>query len=275
MVHDTPYRHVLIHAALHRICNQESLYSEPVPNPFLQTVNKIHLFHSLKQKNMKHLLFISASISLLLFAAGCGNNLIQNRSLGIIPAIYMEFEKEREAQKQQMVKEVSSANNMDKSMGIKAKYDKRVNDLTGKMEKKAAAELERIRGREIPYAFSYEENRFKILSATIESINAASGAISVKLLVEARKDLVGTYYDNLYFMVIGAENRVLYRHSVNPFTTILPMSPSRFGADKMIAANALCCEEGSMLMLYCGNYDMTMFKEVVFVSQEEFNKRTN
>ena len=224
---------------------------------------------------MKHLLFISASLLALIFATGCGSNFVENETLGTIPSIYIEFETKTEAQKQQMVTDITSASDMNKTMVLKAKYDKKAKELKEEKERMATAELERIRGRELPYSFSYEENRFKIRSATIEEIAASSGAVSVKLLIEAKSDMVGTYYDDLYFMVIGSDNRIIYKHYVNPFTKINPMSPSSFGSDKMVIGNALCCEEGSMLMLYCGSYDMTTFKQIVFITKDDFKKQRN
>jgi hypothetical protein len=130
----------------------------------------------------------------------------------------------------------------------------------------ALAEWENLRDWEVPCRFDYDDPDFKILSAVIEQADNETGAMTVNLLIEARRDLQTSMNTALKYNVVDNAGNVLFSGSINPFVNIQIITYATFrNVPAQINADEYCCTKGSRLMLYCASYDFTKFAEIVFV----------
>ncbi|MDR2684090.1 MAG: hypothetical protein LBB53_01755 [Prevotellaceae bacterium] len=207
---------------------------------------------------MRSRVAIVAFLAVGLTFSGCGNGngkYVDNKTLGKFPSIFMEYYR----QKGELT---------EKGRSGKISHEKWVSEetrLETQRNNDAAAELKRIEGREVPFRFDYEDADYKIVSAKIETADEKTGALGISLMVEAKRDFEPSPNFHLQYIVFNDEDKGIFDGSINPFIKIQFVNFNR--APQHVTAGEILCAEGSNLMLYCGSYDFTKFKEIVFVKQ--------
>ncbi len=209
----------------------------------------------------------------LLFA-GCGGGkgskmkFSENEVLGKFPSVYMTLDEEDDRLEEEVRIKTASSNNADKNIKIFEEAIARKEANLKFAHETAAAELEKIRGREVPFRVIHEDPWFEVVSATIEDAYIPSGAMTINVKVEAKQDIQRSTSKRLYYLVMGKDNLCLFKSTLNPFVQNQITSTN----DRTrVGSGELCYREGSWLMLYCGSYDFTDFVEIYFVNKEFYD----
>lgn len=225
---------------------------------------------------MKKVLLTALAALYLLTGCGGGGSAkyTENKALGKLPSIYMVWHELDEKNEENMRKELEKAKTEGDFIKINEKYiafeEKRKQETIDA----ASKEIEKLRGKDVPYSINYDDPDFEIVSATIEEIEPSTGALSINLKIKAKRDLDANINSVLHYVILSNEDSngvstMLFKGTINPFFNIQIITGSRFPGGSF-RAGELCNEDGSKLMLYCNSYDFTNFKQIFFVTPEDF-----
>ncbi|MDR1543427.1 MAG: hypothetical protein LBS50_03250 [Prevotellaceae bacterium] len=208
--------------------------------------------------NLKNVATIVACFAVSLTFSSCGGGsgkYVDNKMLGKFPSIFMEYYR---------LESELSENGRNGKISQK-KWASETERLEKQRTDDASAEFKRIEGREVPFRFDYEDADYKIVSAKIEQAHETTGALGISLVIEAKRDFSPSTNFQLRYTILNDEDKGIFGGNINPFIKIQGIYSNR--APQHVVAGEILCQEGSNLMLYCGSYDFTKFKEIVFTQR--------
>lgn len=213
---------------------------------------------------MKKLIY---STFALLLMAGCGgggskSSLVDNKTLGKFPAAFVRLAQEQNQQREDMQADIQARMDPDK---LRDKYVALETESMQRAQETATAELEKIVERTVPVEIAWEHPDFQIRSAMIDGGDTKTGALTITVVVGAKRDLTASMDAKLNYRIMGTDGSVLFGGSINPFAVNQVITSRNFPHGLQVAAGDVCTDQGSWLMLYCGSYDFTTFDKIVFV----------
>lgn len=221
----------------------------------------------MKQISFTFFLFVLLTLQ----SCGGGYNYVDNEHLGKFPSVFVERSralnelKEEFHEKAASVKSNEALQKMHQQITVK---EEKINTDASNM---AAKELERMKGKPVPFEFDYDETDFEVESLTIEDGHTDTGALTIKAIVKAKHPIKASTNNNLYFITMGKDGKYINKFYINPFVSIQVYTNRTFPHGTVIEAGERCNEKGSHLMLYCNSYDYTGFSHIIFVNEATYN----
>jgi hypothetical protein len=189
-----------------------------------------------------------------------------NEYLGKFPSIFKEKPRLLKELKEEMTGKMQSAGSEAKVTELKKQWQEREKAIEQEAKDLALAEWEYLRAMEVPFRMDYEDPDFKIISTMVEEADSETGALTINVLVEAKRDLQPSMNAALKYIITDNAGGGLFSGTINPFVNIQIITRGNFrNVPAQIKAGEYCCQNGSKLMLYCRSYDFTKFAGIVFV----------
>lgn len=206
---------------------------------------------------MKNLFLTLAAALLLTSCGGVSITTSNNEQLGEIPSVYLSYV----TQKNQMADKVRSQEISPESAL------KQTKELDEAMTKTAQKAIDQMRGKEVFFSFAngYNDDRFEIEKIVINDLTLETGALDLKVWVIANQYMDADINANLKYIIINDKNEAVAQGEINPFIKQKMITSRHFPFDTSVREGQYCHDEGTSLMLYCGSYDMTGFKQIVFI----------
>ncbi len=190
------------------------------------------------------------------------SNLVENKTLGKFPSVFVELIKEQNKMAEDMRAELQAQKDPNE---LREKYVSLENESKQRAKKIAETELEKIIERTVPFEVSYDDPNFEIRSAMIDAGDPETGALTIVVVVGAKNNLAASMDSKINYHIVGTNGDVLFAGAINPFVSNQIITSRTFPYDLEITAGDVCSDQGSWLMLYCGSYNFTDFEKIVFI----------
>lgn len=203
----------------------------------------------------KTVIFILAAVAMIGCGAG-GASYQTNEQLGTIPSIYVEHFAKRQA-----LTESGRSGELSQQQWIEQEQE-----LKAELQRAAGEALQQMKGKDVFFSFAdgYSDDRFEVESITIDDLINDTGALYFKVKVKALKEMEAGA-DHLKYLLINDQNQAVGQGTLNPFVKQPIVSSRQIPFGKRIKAGDYCCDQGTALIIYCGSYDFTGFKQIVFI----------
>ena len=220
---------------------------------------------------------LTVTITLLLTGCG-GKEYTENKVLGIIPAVFIEMKKEINQLYTEMNEEVEKSGDY---MKTHEKYKKKVEKCGENAVKTAKKDIENLIGKDIPFSMMYDDPYYYIESITVDNVSpkgfGGEGDAAIYMTMKARakqdvKDFIALP-TLCYINMTNEETKYIDKGTIDPFCRGQVSGytlQTNFIKNKGVKGGELFNEEGSLISFAIAYYDFTDFKEIRFISQDQF-----
>ncbi len=224
------------------------------------------------------LLYTLLAIMLSLLLAGCGGpSYTENAVLGKIPSAFIEMRKEINQLNVEMNEEVENNGDYRKA---RDRYNKKVEECTQNTVKAVQKDIENLIGKEIPFTMMYDDPYYYIESITVDNVQAkgigeSNATINMTMKVRAKQDIKDfiALPTLCYINMTNNDSTYIDKGTIDPFyrgqVSGYTMQ-TNFIKNKGLKGGELFNEEGSVISFWVAYYNFTDFKEIRFISRDQF-----
>ncbi len=206
------------------------------------------------------------TFTFILISCG-GANYTENAVLGKVPSAFIE-----------MKKEIIQLQSKEES---REKYKKKVEKCVDNTISAVKKDMEKLEGKDIPFSMTYDDPYYYIESITVDKVSprgiggGSDATIIMTMKIRAKQDIEDfiALPTLCYINMTNDETKYIDKGTIDPFyrgqVSGYTMQ-TNFIKNKGVKGGELFNEEGSIISFAIAYYDYTDFKEIRFVSPEEF-----